>query len=112
VGPGVHRQVLGVQEGMCHKQKVLVEMAPALEVHEVEVLVGPGEHSQVLGVPEGMCHKQKVLVEMAPALKVLEGRMQGSVGSGAGNLQWERQTDAVGEPGLLEGADFGPGHRK
>jgi hypothetical protein len=96
---------------MCHTQKVLVEMAPAQEVHEVEVLVGPGEHSQVLGVQEGMCHEQKVLVEMAPVLEVLEGRTQGSVGSGAENLHWERQTDAVEELGLLEEAELGPGHR-
>ncbi len=74
--------------------------------------MGPGEHSQVLGVQEGMCHEQKVLVEMAPALEVLEGRIQESVGLGAEIQRWERQTDVVGEPGLLGGAELGPGHRK
>jgi hypothetical protein len=59
-----------------------------------------------------MCHEQKVLVEMAPVLEVLEGRLPGSVGSGAENLYWERQTDAVEELGLLEGAELGPEHRK
>ena len=39
-------------------------------------------------------------------------RIQGPVGLGAETLHGERQTDVVEEQGLLEGAGFGPGHRK
>jgi hypothetical protein len=79
---------------MCHEQKVLVEMAPVLEVLEGRLLY--------LGLPG----------DVSEELRVLRGRIQGPVGLGAEILHWERQTDAVEEPGLLEGAVLGPGHRK